>query len=99
MSWAVWTSYRRSVRLLLLLEDPGVSLVCDFGQYGKIIATEGIGGFPIGAVLVEPRKRNVVANAVVGLVLPDRAFDPAKPEFMDGLATGRFGLGLLLGLG
>ena len=79
-------SYRGTVLLLGLLEDPGVRHVGDFCHKGQIVASETRGILPVLALgFVQPGQGDVVADSIVRLVGPDRGLDAAEPEFMNGL--------------
>ena len=74
-----------------LLKNPGVSEVHDFGQKLQVIATEGIGLFPFLAVFMDAGKGGVVEGAVAGFVFPNRGFDRAEADFVDGFWFGFHG--------
>src|SRR5438046_2965100 len=74
-------------------------LIRNGGQQRKLVSTEAVTPFPLVSIAVQPRDRDVVENAVVCSVLPDRRFHSGKPDLVNRLAIGRrFRLGLL-GLG
>jgi len=89
----------------VLLEDPEPGLATELIQYGQVIPAEAFGLVPATVVFVDPGDGDVVANAAVGGVLPDRDFDPGQPKLVDRLALrlllrGSLGLlGFLSGLG
>lgn len=67
---------------MALLKDPAVSLVYNFSQKQKVVATERVGGLPLVAISIEAAYGHVVARAGCGFIFPDRGFDGPEPDFM-----------------
>ena len=87
-----------AIAFLPLLIDPGVGQVGDLGDERKFLAAEAGRGLPFVAVLVEARDGHVVARAVVRFVRPDRRFDAAQADFVNGFLLRVIGTGLLRAL-
>ena len=85
-----------AIAFLSLLIDPGVGHVGDLGNEREFLAAEAGRGLPFVAVFVEARDGHVVARAVVRFVRPDRRFDAAKADFVNGFLLRVIGTGLLL---
>ena len=68
--------------------NPSVDQVGYLLHEGQVIATEAVGGLPgIVGVLVEAAERDRVPGAGGGAVHPDRGFDRAEADFVDGLVV------------
>jgi hypothetical protein len=77
-----------------LLKNPGMGLIENFGESQQVISTKTFRLLPVVAVLVETAHGDVVPGSDRGVVLPDRGFNAADSDFMDG---GLFGLSLFGG--
>lgn len=66
-----------------LLKDPGVGHVGDLGEHGKIVSTEAVGRLPLVTVPVEAGQIDVVADAALRLVGPDRGLDGPETNLVD----------------
>jgi len=75
-----------------MLEDPGMGEVGDFFDQRQFVAAEAVRRFPLVAVLVKTADGDIVPNAVLGFVRPDRGLDPAQADFVNG-----FGFVLVFG--
>src|SRR5947207_13783625 len=59
---------RGDLPFLALRADPGVCLVCHFGDQQEVVPTETVGRFPFIAFLVEKAARGVVTPACFGFI-------------------------------
>src|SRR5262249_16250302 len=74
---------------LLLVPDPGVGLVEQFGQRHEVVVAEAIGFVPGIALLVTPAGRDAVPGAaLIAGVLPYGNGQRAVAEFGGGLFVG-----------
>src|SRR5438876_11723748 len=64
-----------------------------------MVNAEGIGALPAALVLIQSGNGHVVANAVLGGVLPDRSLQPPQAQLVDWLRSWYGSLGLLWGWG
>ena len=62
--------------------------VGDFAQQQQVVAAKRAGRTPLAFLMVEPLEGHVVAQAGLGLVLPDGCFDAAEADLMHRLVSG-----------
>ena len=61
-----------------------MSEIRHFCKRQKIVPPEALRGLPLIAVFVETGKGDVVTRGVLGSVLPNRGFDAANSDFING---------------
>lgn len=63
-----------------------MSLIGQLAEAEPVIKAEGVVGVPAAVIPVKAGEGDVMANAVVGRVLPDCCFEPSKTKLVDWLA-------------
>lgn len=71
--------------VLRLREQPRVGNVGDLGEDKKVVDAERLGRVPAVILTVDPAEGHIMARASLGFVSPDRGFDRADPDLMNGL--------------
>lgn len=70
----LWSICRVATCRLLLLMNPTVRQVCDFGEVEQVITTKTLCMFPIVPVFVASVKLGVVVRSAIGIfILEDRS--------------------------
>ena len=80
------SGWARCIRSLLLLVNPAVSQISDFGQVEQVIATEAFRVLPLFTIFVAAIELSVVVGApVILIVFKYRSRDRAESNAMDWL--------------
>jgi len=75
----------------VLLKNPAMREIEDFGRDEQIVAAEVVGFFPEVAIAEETRQRHVVALAGFRQIVPDARLDQAEANLVDGFVVhGKF---------
>ncbi len=76
--------------IVSLTENPGMSLIHDFGYERQIVTPETGRVLPIVTVLVKTADGHVVTSTVLSGILPDRSLYAAHSDFVDWTRRFRF---------